>query len=214
MTKTPLVQPPRLAVWFVNLFTSYERSEFLFGDLLEEFSDIASTSGDAFARRWYWRQSMKTVAHLIVAGFLDMPWLTAGTVVGGWLLCWVLDWTTTHAVVAIHYKYQVYAHIDAYLFWLIYAVLIQRFIEPLFIGCVIALVAKSREMVVTMTLGLIIGASSGVELAYFRLLWSEPNFRLAWLLTTFVSPVMFVIGGGIVREIRSANSHRRLAAHR
>jgi len=214
MTKTTLVQPPRLAGWLVNLFTSYERSESIFGDLLEEFSDLASKSGDAFARRWYWRQSVKTVAHLIVAGFLLMPWLTAGTVVGGWLLCWVFDWATENAVVAIHYKYQVYAHIDAYLFWLIYAVLIERFIEPFFIGCIIALAAKSKEMVVTMTLGLTIGASSGVGLAHFRHQWSEPNFPLApFLLTTFVTPVMFVFGGVIVREIRLAVSSRPSATH-
>ncbi len=214
MTKPSLVQPPRLAVWLVNLFTPYEQSESILGDLLEEFSDLASKSGDALARYWFWRQSVKTVAHLIATGFLVVPWLIAGTVVGGWLLCSVFVWSTEKAVVAALYKYQVYAHIDAYVFWLIYAVLIERLIEPFIIGCIIAMAAKGREMVVTTTLGLVIGATSGAALVHLRHRWSESNFSLAPLLiTTFVSPVMSVFGGGIVREIRSTLSRRPSPTH-
>ena len=209
MSQAPFVRPPRIAVWLVDLFTPTEQTESIPGDLLEEFSELASKSGVAFAHRWYWRQSVKTIAHLIATGFLVTPGLTAGTVVGGWLLGWPVYWFTQKAVVAVLYKYQVYAHIDAYVFWLIYAVLIERLIEPFIIGCVIAMAAKGREMVVTMTLGLVIGAWSGACLAHVRDHWSESNFPLApFLLTTFVSPVMFVIGGGIVREIRSALSRR------
>jgi hypothetical protein len=157
---------------------------------------------------------VKTTAHLIATGFLVTPGLIAGTVVGGWLLGWAAYWFTQKAVVAVLYEYQVYAHIDAYVFWLIYAVLIERLIEPFIIGCIIAVAAKAREMVVTMTLGLVVGASSGAGLVHLRHHWSESNFPLApLLLTTFVSPVMFVFGGGIVREIRSAMSRRPSATH-
>jgi hypothetical protein len=214
MPQTSFVHPPSIAAWLLDLFTPIEQTESITGDLLEEFSDLVLKSGVAAARRWYWRQSAKTVAHLIATGFLVAPWLAVGTVVAGWLLCWVFDWSTQKAVVAILYKYQVYAHIDAYVFWLIYAVLIQRLIQPFIIGCVIAVAAKGREMVVTMTLGLIIGGWSGAGLAHVRDHWSEPNFPLApFLLTTFVSPIMFVIGGGIVREIRSALSRRPSTTH-
>jgi hypothetical protein len=212
--QAPFVRPPRIAVWLVDLFTPNKQSESIPGDLLEEFSELASKSGVAFACRWYWRQSVKTVAHLIANGFLAVPWLIAGTVVGGWLLCWFLVWSTQKAIVAVLYKYQVYAHIDAYVFWLIYAVLIERLIEPLIIGCIIAVAAKGREMVVTTTLGLLIGATSGAALVHLRHHGSESNFPLApLLLTTFVSPVMFFFGGGIVREIRSALSRRPSATH-
>jgi len=157
---------------------------------------------------------VKTVAHLIATGFLVAPWLTAGTVVASWLLCGGFVWSTQKAVVAILDKYQVYAHIDAHVFWLIYALLIERLVEPFIIGCIIAVAAKGREMVVTMTLGLVIGASSGAGLVHIRHHWSESNLPLApLLLTTFVSPVMFVVGGGIVREIRSAMSRRPSATH-
>jgi hypothetical protein len=51
MTKASLVQPPRLAVWLVNLFTPYEQAESIPGDLFEEFSAVAPKSGVASARR-------------------------------------------------------------------------------------------------------------------------------------------------------------------
>ena len=79
MFQAPFVRPPRMAVWLVDLFTPNKQSESIPGDLLEEFSELASKSGVASARRWYWRQSVKTVAHLIATGFLVAPWLTART---------------------------------------------------------------------------------------------------------------------------------------
>jgi hypothetical protein len=89
MSQARFVRPPRIALWLVDLFTPSEQAESIPGDLLEEFLELALKSGDAFARRWYWRQSVKTVAHLIATGFLVVPWLIAGTAVGGLLLCWV-----------------------------------------------------------------------------------------------------------------------------
>jgi hypothetical protein len=214
MSKATFVRPPRMAAWLVDLFTPTGQTESIPGDLLEEFSELASQSGAASARGWYWRQSAKTAAHLIATGFVVTPWLIAGTVVGGWLLGWAGYWLTEKAVVAVHYKYQVYAHIDAYDFWLLYGVLIERLIEPFVVGCVIAVAAKGKEMIATMTLGLLIAGWSGLVLGYFRQYWSEPNFSLVpLLLTTFVSPVMIVFGGGIVREIRSAMSRRSSATH-
>jgi hypothetical protein len=208
------IRPPRMAAWLVDLFTPTGQTESIPGDLLEEFSELASKSCAASARRWYWRQSVKTVAHLIATGFVVTPWLIAGTVVGGWLLGWAAYWVTEKAVVAVHYRYQVCAHIGAYDFWLLYGVLIERLIEPFVIGCIVAVAAKGREMIVTMTLGFLIAGWSGLVLGHYRQYWSEPNFSLApLLLTTFVSPVMIVLGGGIVREIRPAMSRRSSATH-
>jgi hypothetical protein len=50
------LQPPRLAVWLVNLFTLPDNAEAIMGDLLEESSQIAHQAGVVSARRWYWRQ--------------------------------------------------------------------------------------------------------------------------------------------------------------
>ncbi len=211
MSQAPFVRPPRIALWLVDLFTPSEQAESIPGDLLEEFLELALKSGDAFARRWYWRQSVKTVAHLIATGFLVVPWLIAGTAVGGLLLCWVFGWSTQKAVVAVLYRYQVYAHIDAHVFWLIYAVLIQRLIEPLIIGCIIAVAAKGKEMVATLALGLILGVLGMVAF----LAWSAKHgyaFLPLPLVATFGISIMIIMGGGIVQKTRSAMSRRHLSA--
>ena len=64
MSRASSTQPPRIAVWLVGLFTPDQEAESIPGDLLEEFSHLASNSGVPFARRWYWRQIAKTIAHL------------------------------------------------------------------------------------------------------------------------------------------------------
>jgi hypothetical protein len=80
MTSQPdSIQPPRIAAWLVNLFSASQEAESILGDLHEEFSDLRSRSSDAFARNWYWRQSVKTIAHLMGAGFRVAPWSTSGS---------------------------------------------------------------------------------------------------------------------------------------
>jgi hypothetical protein len=37
-----IVQPPRIAVWLITLFTQAGEAESILGDLLEEFSDVCS----------------------------------------------------------------------------------------------------------------------------------------------------------------------------
>jgi hypothetical protein len=214
MTQASSVQPPRVAVWLLDLFTPYEQTESIPGDLLEEFSDVAAKSGVAHARRWYWRQSVRTIFHLVRSGFRVAPWSIAGVVLGGWLLELAVYWITEKAVDTILHNYQVYIHIDAYVFFLLYGILIELLIEPLLVGCIVAATAKGREMVATMTLSFSIWAIDGVLLARSRHHWPMTNFQLMPLLVAiFVSPVMYVIGGGIVRMTRSPMSRRASATH-
>ena len=94
-------QPPRLAVWLVNLFTVPDNAEAIMGDLLEEFSQIADQAGVVFARRWYWRQALKTIVHLIYTAYRTAPWWTSAGVAGGFLtrlLLWRLVEPTIFAV--------------------------------------------------------------------------------------------------------------------
>ncbi len=79
-------EPPRTAARLLSLFAPNETAEVILGDLHEEFSEQRSNSGTARARSWYWRQSGKTLASLVVAGFRANPWTTAAAIVGGWLL--------------------------------------------------------------------------------------------------------------------------------
>ncbi len=57
--------PPHIAAWLVNLVAAPDQAETILGDLLEEFSSIVPRSGIASARRWYWRQSLRTAAHVM-----------------------------------------------------------------------------------------------------------------------------------------------------
>ena len=153
VTKSSLIQPPRLAVWLVNLFTPYEQSNSILGDLLEEFSDLASKSGMAFARRWYWRQSVRTVAHLIGSGFRAGPWQIAGVVVVGFLLSFFCGGRLEEAVVAV-LNFGRHPHDNPYYTWsqaqarirlIVYGDLVGHFLLSLFIGCIVALAVKGRD---------------------------------------------------------------------
>jgi hypothetical protein len=86
MSQGSLAQPPFLATWLLELFAPEEHTESIAGDLLEEFSSLQAKSGVASARRWYWRQSTKTVVRLIGNGFRIAPWSIIGVVLGGFLL--------------------------------------------------------------------------------------------------------------------------------
>ncbi len=215
-SQSTLAHPPRMASWLVELFAPAAHAESIPGDLLEEFSDLVSKSGVGFARRWYWRQSVKTTAHLIAVGFRVAPWSIVGIVLGGYLLLafgssrsWVED-----AIVGViqfrrHHVTQYYSNLEAYVDWLNTSILIGRLLMSLFIGCIVAAVAKGREMVATMTLGFIWAAM--VVKAILVLVtrhWPEQAFLLHFLVDQFGSSGLIVMGGVIVRESRSAMSPR------
>lgn len=85
-------QPPRLASWLLDLFTPYNQAESIPGDLHEEFSNVLSQHGIPRARRWYWRQSLKSIAHLFAASFRTSPLSIIGSVIAGFLL---LAWSAS-----------------------------------------------------------------------------------------------------------------------
>ncbi len=197
------VQPPRVAIWLVILFTPAEEGESILGDLLEEFSRLASKSGIAVARSWYWRQAMKTIAHLAGTGFRVAPWWTTAAVVGGFLLLRFVSGLPERAIFAVLERYRVFDHrFDAYVFFATHGIAMGHVIASMFVGCFVALAAKGREMVATMTLGLILcamtGAASLVWVARGQdfLLWTLPWQFFGWF--------AIVIGGAIVRTRRSA----------
>ncbi len=185
--QTSAVRPPLIAAWLVDLVAAHHgQAESLLGDLLEEFSDLASKSGLAAARRWYWRQSVRTIAHLVGAGFRVAPRSIAGAVVLGYLLRWFSAGLPEKAVVALLRTQRPYSntHAEAYIRFLTWGMLIGPLMQSMLIGCMVAVLAKGREVI------------AGVP----------------FLVRQFTSSTMIVIGGVIVRESRSALARRTSSA--
>jgi hypothetical protein len=196
------VQPPRIASWLVNLFSPAEAAESILGDLLEEYSLLASKSGVAVARIWYWRQTAKTIAHLFGAGFRAAPLSTAAAVVGGFLLRGRVAGLPEKAIFALLHRYRVFDHhFNAYVFFATDGILIGHVIASMFVGCMVALAAKGREMVATMTLSLVLCALVGTALVWVTL---HRPMDVAWMLWSCADPFVIAIGGVIVRTHRSA----------
>jgi hypothetical protein len=81
-------------------------------------------------------------------------------------------------------------------------------IAPIIVGCIVAVVAKGREMIATMTLGLTFLALRLVAIIVNRhgRILTRPDIFLGLI-------AAFAIGGVIVREIRSALSRRPSPTH-
>ena len=209
MTSPPqFVQPPRIAVWLVNLFSSDQEAESIEGDLLEEYTHIATKRGASFARRWYWRQTAKTIAHLAGTAYRTAPWSTTAAIVGGFLVRRLAAGFVEPLIFAVLDRYQVFEHhFNAYRFFASTGIDIGHIIVFLFVGCVVALGAKGREMVATMMLGFIFGA---MAVAAFLVIVSRTgNDAFLWRLTwNFADSFAIVIGGAIVRTHRSAATAR------
>ena len=209
MTSQPhFVQPPRIAVWLLNLFALGEEAESIQGDLLEEFSLLTSKSGVASARRWYWRQTMKTVPQLAGVGFRTAPWMTTAAVVGGFLLRKLLGPLVEPPIFAVLERYRVFEHhFGTYMFFASTGIDIGHLITFLFIGFAVALVSRQREMVATITLGLIYGAMAVVGFIYA--VTKTGNDALLWRLTwIFADAFAIVTAGAVVRTHRlAATSH-------
>ena len=204
--QTYFVQPPRIAVWLVNLFTSAEQAESILGDLLEEYSRLASKSGVAFARSWYWRQTVKTVAHLVGSGFLGAPWLTTAAVIGGFVLHGFVSRLPDKLLSVVTDRYLVFwsNHFKAYI-WMLNGMLIEHLIASMLVGCVVALAAKGREMTATMTLALVLCALIGTAWVWVAM---HRPLDVGWMLWSCSDPLAIVVGGAIVRTRRSAAASR------
>jgi hypothetical protein len=198
------VQAPRIATWLVSIFTPAEEAESILGDLLEEFSHLATKSGVAVARGWYWRQAVKTIAHLVGTGFRVAPWSTIAVVVAGFLLLGFVSQLPERAILAVLFRYRVYErHFDAYLFFATDGILIGRVIASMFVGCIVASAAKGRELVATTTLSLVLCAMAGAA----SWMWvAKGHASILWMLLPwyFADSFAIVVGGAIVRTRRSA----------
>ena len=91
-------------------------------------------------------------------------------------------------------------HFKAYL-WVLDGMAVAHLTGSMFVGCMVGLLAKGREMVATMTLALVLCALSGAALVWVAM---HQPVDVAWVLWSCADPLAIVIGGAIVRTHRSA----------
>lgn len=202
-----IVRPPVMAGWLVGYFIPDEPAEALRGDLVEEFSRLASTSGVAAARRWYWRQSISTVMHLVGTGFCAAPYLIAGAVIGGCLSLWFgLGWAdraveASLGLYVFHFNNaKDHAHILG-TFWLPWGLQTGRFLVITLVGCLVALAVKGREIIAAMTLSLLCAALSGLAYPAWTIIHNA-EYALPLRAFQVIASIAILMGATIVRQIR------------
>lgn len=194
-----------MATWLLTLFTSSEEDEGITGDLLEEFNQLASRSGVAFARSWYWRQTVKSLVHLAGSAFSGAPWSTVAVVLGGFLLRKLASGLPEQTIAAAVNRTFLYEHhFGAYMFWMTDGIDLGHIVLAGLVGSIIALAARGREMITTITLAsvgcvmtataLVVWMSHGQDMVLWRLLWSVAD------------SLAIVMGGVIVRSCRSSKT--------
>jgi hypothetical protein len=199
--------PSRLAVWLIVLFGPGQQGQAVLGDLLEEYSLLRKKQGVPAANRWFWAQTLRTIAYLIGSEFRSAPLTITAAAIGGFFLRWYvsrsLNPTITTAVDALLHRYHVY-ELDphAYIFWSIHIMYAERFLVNLFIGFVLGMALKEREMAGTIALAVL-----GDLLAIQSMLTATArtaNTGYLWTLPwSFAFSVAVVAGGAIVRTRRS-----------
>jgi hypothetical protein len=223
-THGEFAQPPRIAAWLITLFTPAEETESILGDLLEEYSYLVSTSGLAFGWRWYWRQTLQTIAHFR-AGFGVAPWSTLALVVAGLLLIrFGFEWYR-QAYAALLDQYGIYEYISAlgsrhpsvdvslYVSWMARGVVIGHIFVAMLAGAIVAFAAKGREMMTTMAFCLsatVLGVA-GCLLMLART--GDYAFLLLWALPTVLADSIAIAVGGTLVRMRRRVLNTRPAGH-
>jgi hypothetical protein len=213
MTSQPdFVRPPAIAVRLISVLARAEDAESIQGDLLEEFSLLVSRLGAPSARRWYWRQTLKTIPRLVGAGFRAAPWMAGAAVIGGFLLRRLVAPWVEPAVFAVLDRYQVFDHhISVYRFIASTGIDIGHLITFLLIGFLVALVAKQSEIAATAVLALIWAALAVVGSIYGAT--RTGDYALLWRLTWYLGDSFaIVLAGAIVRMHRLAARSRPFVA--
>lgn len=206
MQRENSIEPPRLAAWLLSLFLVTDDLESILGDLQEEFSSICAKAGRTFARRWYWRQVLKSIVYLLPAAAHVAPWSTAAALITGFLVRRWIAGLPGHVIFATLEKYEVYQHhFHVYMFFASTGIDLGHVLTFVLVGCLVALVAKRTEMPATILLGLLYGMLSLIGSLYVvhRTGDLDSLWRLTWY---FADSTAIVIGGVMVRTRRLRNA--------
>lgn len=159
------------------------------------------------ARKWYWRQTIKTVPRLAGFAFRTAPGMIVTAAVGGLVLRFIAG-RLMYVTFAMLHRYGVFFaqhHVSGYLLYNVE--LLLRF---LLIGLIVALVAREREMVATAAVALTFAVSVVVGSTYEAIRYGiDPIF---WRLTSYLVDLsVIVVAGAIVRTHRLASKSRPTA---
>jgi len=190
------------------LFTPEDRAESLIGDLVEEFSSLAVTSDLSAARRWYWRQTFKTIACCFGDAFRVAPLSMLFAVSGGFWLIGFATRSSAHLMRTFLDAHQLYqSEPSVYLFWLKFPLETGRVILCAVVGALVALIAHKKEMAAVVTLALIQGMLffvSTVALIVNHREWLHWFlFMLPWITACSTATI---IGGAVVRKCRASGN--------
>jgi hypothetical protein len=212
------IEPPKAAKWLLDLFAPDEEAESIHGDLLEEFSVLAAANGPNDARHWYWRQCLKSVAHLFAGAFRRNPWRLVGAIGIGNLLLWLGSNLPEEAIFGTLHLIRNHVtpyHADwySYVMWLNYAILVRRLLFCFMIGLLVAFMAKDAELVAAICVN-VVPIVPGIALLPLnpyasRLIYQIHPALVPMLLNVVEFPIMTVLGGWVVRDMRVS----RLLSH-
>ena len=210
-----LVEPPRLAVWLITLFAPTERAESICGDLLEEFAQLASRSDVPSTRRWFRRQTLRTVVHLIAAEVRASPWRHTATVVTGLAVLLSQIRFVIPTVEAVLETFHVYEYLvetagdvpsvevgNVYFSWIMRGEFMGRLLVETLIGGLVTVTTKGRNLTAAVVLGLLLSVAGAVgslamlantEYSYYVPLFTVP--------TVFAHSIVVVLGGVLVRKL-------------
>jgi hypothetical protein len=207
--------PPRIAVWLLDLFVPGDKAPPILGDLLEEFSTIVSRRGAGAARKWYWRQSAKTVPHLLIGQFRSAPWRILATVIAGVLLQWVTDALLLSGIL----YYPVHWPEPLRLLWMAAGDKTSPlpFVAAISVGWIVAYISRRHEMAVTTALSLTIGTLRAFGFFHhWHFSVRPPSWSFLFvggpgLPSVVLSvPIAILVGGLLARKMPSASPQRGL----
>lgn len=194
-------EPPRAAAWLLGLFADGEEKELILGDLAEEYLQRAAQVDRTSARRWYWRQTFKSLPHLLGLQFRSAPIVTILAVAGGFAFRKLMAPRIEPALYAIIDRTQMYEHhFGLYRFMTSTAIDIAHLFAFLLVGAFVALIARRRAMAPAIALGLIYAGMTVVAMVFVVAKYHDLSYllRLKWY---FSDDLAIVFGAALVRTI-------------
>jgi hypothetical protein len=206
-----MADPPRLISWLLDLFVPTDQADSIPGDLVEEFTAKAAQAGARAARRWYRRQAVSTIAHLLRQQYRASPWATIGAVLVGLVILPDSE-KIVHLTAGVFLEhFRIYPYVPARIMWLIYGVGLECIVCPLIAGWIAAAISKGREMAVALTLSALRGSAVIPWLIFVlwrhpleleRLLIQSDAFYTQSLLTLLLPPIWLFLGAVICKRRR------------